>query len=172
MYITKSITSKLEGKAGKTAGTIAECSSKKLNQDCARVVEKRQKFFIKIRNKSIFFFAQPGNNKLGRERTNQKSGQATKQETRIINDFCALIWRQVGRLGRWWVVGSGWWCWCRPTFAIVWHYLFALRVFVSPTNLPAPHLLAFDSLRKNLNAMHMLIPTKQLVGSLQQLENT
>lgn len=27
----------------------------------------------------------------------QKSGQAAKQETRIINDFCALIWRQDGR---------------------------------------------------------------------------
>jgi len=46
--------------------------------------------------------------------------------------------------------------WCRPTFAIVWHYLFALRVFVSPAFPgPTPLSLYFLITEEKLNIINL-----------------
>lgn len=52
--------------------------------------EKKGEVFIKIRNKSIFFWPQRERERGRKERKRIRS--QAKQETRIINDFCELIW--------------------------------------------------------------------------------
>lgn len=78
--------------------------------------EKKGEIFIKIRNKSIFFFGPRERERRRKERQPKRIRSQAKQETRIINDFCELIWHWEAAKG-----GRG----CLTTLAIVWHYLFA-----------------------------------------------
>lgn len=63
-------------------------------------IRKKGEIFIKIRNKSIFFSLSPEHEREREtEREKERIRSQAKQETRIINDFSALIWRQ-GALAR------------------------------------------------------------------------
>lgn len=65
--------------------------------------EKKAQFSLKLETNQYFFSSKQSKREVEREREGERAKRIrsqAKQETRIINDFCALIWRQgAGRGG-------------------------------------------------------------------------
>lgn len=61
--------------------------------------EKKAKFSLKLETNQYFFRSPQRMKERERQREKERIRSQAKQETRIINDFSALIWRQ-GALAR------------------------------------------------------------------------
>lgn len=81
--------------------------------------EKKAKFSLKLETNQYFFFGprEREGERRRKERQPKRIRSQAKQETRIINDFCELIWH--------WEAARGGGGAALTTLAIVWHYLFA-----------------------------------------------